>query len=36
MSDLVLLALDVLGEAAGQPFETQLGFSYVALNRLSL
>jgi len=36
MSDLVLLALVVLGEAAGQPFETQLGVSYVVLNRLSL
>jgi hypothetical protein len=41
MSDLVLLALLVIGElvigeAASQPFEAQLGFCYVALNRLSL
>jgi len=36
MSDLVLLALVVLGEAAGQPFEAQLGVAYVALNRLLL
>jgi len=35
MSDLVLLALLVIGEAADQPFEAQLGVAYVALNRLS-
>jgi len=36
MSDVILLALLVLGEAADQPFQTQLGVAYVALNRLAL
>jgi len=36
ISDLVLLAILVIGEAADQPFEAQLGVAYVALNRLSL
>jgi len=36
MNELILLALLIIGEAADQPHEAQLGVAYVVLNRLSL
>jgi len=36
MDEIVLLALLIIGEAADQPFNAQLGVACVALNRLSL
>jgi len=36
INEIILLALLILGEAADQPVQTQLGVAYVALNRLAL